>query len=613
MQQIDLSIGALKESYQQGALAPRDVIEWILVQAQDYQEYNLFTQLLDMSDIDTYLRPLQSTGVNSLPLWGVPFVIKDNMDLAGIPTTAACKEYRFVPETSATVVQQLIDAGAIPIAKANMDQFATGLVGTRSPYGVCHNAFDFKMLSGGSSSGSAVSLALNLCSFSLGTDTAGSGRVPAAFNNLVGLKPSKGLLSNHGVVPAVRSQDVVSIFAFNAQDAYRVFDVAAQFDEKDSFSRHELALDIPAWPAKPVIGIPDASSLIFCGDELAQRNFTETCDKWVSLGYELKEVPFHAWLETAKLLYGGAWVAERFVAIEAFFERHEAIVDPAVASIIAGARALSAMDAYKGSYALQEAQSKTQSIWKASGIDCMMTPTTPTIYSIEEVQQEPIALNSNLGTYTNFMNLLDYAAIAIPSGFREDNLPAGVTLFAPAGSDRMLMALSDQVQSEFVATAGAKNTPLPEADATLFENNQMIPLAVVGAHLTGFPLNSQLLERNAKWLETTHTAPHYQFYELAGGPVLKPGLVKVPEGADGRNATANAVKGASIELEIWAMPKAHLGSFLALIPSPLGLGKVELADGRQVVGFICEPYGIEGATDITHTGGWRNWMAMRNQ
>jgi len=600
MQQINLSIGSLKQQYQQAKLTPRQVTQWILEQAQDYQEHNLFIKLLNTSEIEPYLEALESSEVNSLPLWGVPFVIKDNIDLAGIPTTAACEEYAYVPESSATIVQLLIDAGAIPIAKSNMDQFATGLVGTRSPYGECHNAFDFKMLSGGSSSGSAVSLALNLCSFSLGTDTAGSGRVPAAFNNLVGLKPSKGLLSNYGVVPAVRSQDVVSIFALNSQDTYQVFDVAAQFDENDEFSRNELSLDISAWSKKPVIGIPDKSSLIFLGDKEAEDNFTSTCNSLKTLGYVLKEVSFQAWLDTAKLLYGGAWVAERFVAIEEFIEQHESIMDPAVANIIAGARDLSAMDAYKGSYALQKAQALTHSIWMESGIDCMMTPTTPTIYSIDEVQQEPIALNSNLGTYTNFMNLLDYAAIAMPTGFRGDDLPIGVTLFAPAGSDRMLMQLTDKLHGEFIDETGAKQIPLPTTHSDLFVNKQMISVAVVGAHLSGFPLNNQLIERNAKLLETTKTAEKYEFYELPGGPILKPGLVKVDDG------------GSSIELEVWAMPKEHLGSFLALIPSPLGLGKVELIDGQNVVGFICEPYGIEGATNISHTGGWRNWMKERN-
>ncbi|MBO1927127.1 allophanate hydrolase [Thiomicrorhabdus sp. 6S2-11] len=595
----DLRIALLKQSYAAGETTPQQVVTEILSKAAEYADYNLFITLFDNSQVAPYLQGLQSTEINSLPLWGIPFVIKDNIDLAGIPTTAGCAEYAYTPEESASVVQELIDAGAIPIGKSNLDQFATGLVGTRSPYGVCHNAFDFEKISGGSSSGSAVALALNLCSFSLGTDTAGSGRVPAAFNNLIGLKPSKGLLSTKGVVPAVRSQDVVSIFALNSQDAYSVFEVAASFDTKDEFSRKEVDLTPPPWPTKPVIGIPDKASLIFSDDAMAETNFHDTCSQLQSLGFELKEVPFSAWLETAKLLYGGAWVAERYAAIEDFIEQHEAIMDPTVAGIIASARNLSAADAYKGSYALQKAIRETEMLWQAAGVDCMMTPTTPTIYSLTEVAENPVGLNSILGTYTNFMNLLDYAAVAMPTGFRADELPTGVTFFSPAGSDRQLLKLCDELHPQFVEFSGSKQTPVPQSNPEMFANPAVIPLAVVGAHLSGFPLNSQLLERGAKLLETTKTAEKYQFYELASRPILKPGLVKQQQG------------GSSIELEIWAMPKEHLGSFQALIPSPLGLGKVELIDGREVVGFICEPYGIDGAKNITATGGWRNWMNQR--
>ncbi len=599
MAEMNLQIGALQQAYQAGEFTPRQLMSVLLNKAESYADYNLFTELLDEKTLESYLAKLEQTEVNSLPLWGVPFVIKDNIDLQGIPTTAACKEFAYVPEESATVVRLLIEAGAIPLGKANMDQFATGLVGTRSPYGVCHNAFDFKMISGGSSSGSAASLALNLCSFSLGTDTAGSGRVPAAFNNLVGLKPSKGLLSTKGVVPAVRSQDVVSIFALNAQDANLVLDVAGHYDAEDEFSRRAADMLPPVWEKMPVIGIPDKGSLFFDGDAQAKANFEKTVNHLIEAGYALVEVPFQAWLDTAKLLYGGAWVAERYVAIESFFEQCEAKMDPTVAAIIGGAKQLSAADAYLGSYSLQKAQRETQQIWREMGIDCMMTPTTPTIYSIEQLEAQPIELNSKLGTYTNFMNLLDYAAIAMPTGFREDQLPTGVTFFAPAGADKALLKLTDQLHAEFVETTGAKGLPLPQANADLFANDRVIPLAVVGAHLTGFPLNQQLIDRGATLLEETQTAPKYRFFELNERPILKPGLVKQSQG------------GESIALEVWAMPKEHLGSFLALIPSPLGLGKVELIDGREVVGFICEPYGIEGAKEITETGGWRNWIAQR--
>lgn len=602
--QLDLRIPQLKAAYASNKLSPRQLMAQLSANAETLSDYNMFIHLLTESEREPYLQSLEATEINSLPLWGIPFVIKDNIDLAGIPTTAACKEYSYVPETSASVVQALISAGAIPLGKSNLDQFATGLVGTRSPYGVCHNAFDFDMISGGSSSGSAVSLALNLCSFSLGTDTAGSGRVPAAFNNLVGLKPTKGLLSTNGVVPAVRSQDVVSIFALNAQDANQVFDVAAQYDDQDEYARPASELTPPAWNTKPVLGIPDQNSLFFCDDPLAEKQFHQTVQHLVEMGYEIQEIDFSPWLETAKLLYEGAWVAERYVAIEDFFNANETQIDPTVCKIIAGARNLSAAQAYKGAYALQKAQRQTESLWQT--IDCMVTPTTPSIFTIQQLQADPIGLNSALGTYTNFMNLLDYAAVAIPTGFRSDGLPTGITAFGPAGTDKRLLRLADVWQYEFVHTAGAKKTPVPTPNAEAFSDSQIIPLAVVGAHLTGFPLNDQLLERSAKLIQTTQTAPKYAFYELAGGPILKPGLVKIdPENDDIKE------NGVSIEVEVWAMPKQHLGSFLALIPSPLGLGKVELMDGSQVVGFICEPNGIKGAKNISHTGGWRNWMKQR--
>lgn len=602
--QLDLRLPQLQAAYADGNLSPRQLMTQLSAEAEKLSHYNMFIHLLTDAEREPYLQTLEATEVNSLPLWGIPFVIKDNIDLAGIPTTAGCKEFSYVPESSAAVVQTLIDAGAIPVGKANLDQFATGLVGTRSPYGVCHNAFDFDMISGGSSSGSAVSLSLGLCSFSLGTDTAGSGRVPASFNNLIGLKPSKGLLSTSGVVPAVRSQDVVSIFALNAQDAYQVFEVAAQYDASDEYARPATELTPPVWHSKPVLGIPDPASLDFCDDPLAERQFHQTIQHLVDMGYDIHEIDFTPWLDTAKLLYEGAWVAERYVAIEDFFNSNESKIEPTVGKIIAGARNLSAAQAYKGAYALQKAQRLTQSLWQT--IDCMITPTTPSIFSIEQLQADPIGLNSALGTYTNFMNLLDYAAVAIPTGFRGDGLPAGITAFAPAGTDTQLLKLADIWQNEFVTTSGAKNTPVPAVNSQLFVDSKIISLAVVGAHLSGFPLNDQLILRGGKYLTTTQTAAKYQLYELQGnGPILKPGLVKIED-------DDNDYPGVEIEVEIWSLPIDQLGSFLALIPSPLGLGKLELVDGHEIVGFICENYGIEKGKNISHSGGWRNWIKIRS-
>ncbi|MDG6773675.1 allophanate hydrolase [Thiomicrorhabdus sp. ZW0627] len=596
--QYALNVGELHKQYAEGKLKPQELFATLHEKAGELSEYNIWIHLLSFDEIQAYLDNLGDFDPQAKPLWGVPFAIKDNIDLANVPTSAACPSYAFTPSEDAEVVRLLIEAGAIPLGKTNLDQFATGLVGTRSPYGVCHNSFDFDYVSGGSSSGSAISVAMGLCSFSLGTDTAGSGRVPAAFNNLLGLKPSKGALSTRGVVPAVKSQDVVSIFALDSVDAEKVFAVAAKQDEKDSFSRDMADLTVPAWGSKPVIGIPDAQSLVFYGDTQAEANFKQSVETLKKLGYEVKEIDFTPWLETAKLLYGGAWVAERYAAIAEFIESDPKDMDPTVEGIIRSACDLSAADAYRGAYQLQDAIRQTESIWNE--IDCFVTPTTPTIFKIEEVQKEPVALNSALGTYTNFMNLLDYSAVAMPTGFREDGMPCGITLFAPAGSDNKLLNLTKQWHGEFVDFAAVNRSPIQSADMTV--DDKSIPLAVVGAHLTGFPLNGQLIERGAKLLKVTKTAPKYQFFELSSRPILKPGLVKTDGSA-----------GASIELEVWAMPKEHLGSFLALIPSPLGLGKVELEDGSEVVGFICEPNGVVGAREITEHGGWRNWMKVRPQ
>lgn len=599
MHELNLQMNALKAAYQTGELTPRCVIQHLCEKAETYADQPIFIHRLDMEALEPYLSRLEGTDINSLPLWGVPFVIKDNIDLAGVPTTAACPSYAYTPSESAKVVDLLIQAGAIPLGKTNLDQFATGLVGTRSPYGAVPNAFDPSKISGGSSSGSAVAVALNLCSFSLGTDTAGSGRVPAAFNNLVGLKPSKGLLSTQGLIPAVRSQDVISVFALNSDDAYQIMQVVGQYDEEDAFSRDVTQLTPPVWNTQPVIGVPDAGSLFFDGDAEAKANFQQAVNTVTSLGYKVVEVPFQAWLDTAKLLYGGAWVAERFVAIESFLKTQPEDMDPSVAAIIKGATQFSAADAYRGSYDLMEAQRLTQQIWQKAGIDCMMTPTAPTHYSLADIEEQPIERNSKLGTYTNFMNLLDYAAVAMPSGFRDNGLPFGVTFFAPAGTDAQLLNLSANLHPQFSDTVGAKGLRLVPRTLEAYKNDRIIPLAVVGAHLSGFPLNAQLQARGAKLMEVTQTAPKYRFYELKERPILKPGLIKQTMG------------GSSIELEVWAMPREHLGSFLALIPSPLGLGKVELHDGREVVGFICEPYGVEGAKDISDTGGWRKWMTLR--
>ncbi|MDX2080978.1 MAG: allophanate hydrolase [Terrimicrobiaceae bacterium] len=504
----------------------------------------------------------------ALPLYGVPFAVKDNIDVAGIPTTAACPAFAYTPTETAPAVRRLQDAGALLIGKTNMDQFATGLVGTRTPYGICSSVFNPDYLSGGSSSGSAVAVASGLVAFALGTDTAGSGRVPAAFNGIVGLKPTRGLLSTRGVVPACRSLDCVSIFAKTTDEALTVLDIAAGHDPHDPWSRPFPTLAGRSGPVR--IGIPHEDQLEFFGDDEAARIFAEGAARFEA--FETVRVDISEFLEAARLLYGGAWVAERDHAFGAFLREHPEAVDPTVFRIVTGAPPRSAVDAFSGFYRLQELRKQTEPIWES--IDALLLPTTPTIYRIVDVINDPITLNSRLGTYTNFVNLLDLAAIAFPGGLRRDGLPAGLTLVGPAFHDHRL------------ATLAGFGIP----------DRQTIPLAVVGAHLTGQPLNGQLTERGATLLRTTTTSPDYRLHALDTVPP-KPGLVRVPDG------------GVAIEVEVWDMPVDQFGSFVALIPPPLGIGSIQVADGSWVKGFICEPAPLEAAPDISHFGGWRNYRA----
>ncbi|ODU05093.1 MAG: allophanate hydrolase, partial [Thiobacillus sp. SCN 63-1177] len=525
-----------------------------------------------------------------------PFAIKDNIDLAGLPTTAACPEYAYAPERHAAVVQRLIDAGAIPVGKTNLDQFATGLNGTRSPYGACRNAFNPDFISGGSSSGSAVAVALGLASFSLGTDTAGSGRVPAAFNHLVGHKPSCGALSTRGVVPACRSLDAVSIFALTAEDAERVLAVAAGFDANDEYSRPLAPHGFDFGRAAGFrFGLPRQKDLQFFGNAGAERLFAASVERLKSLGGTAVEIDLDPFLDTARLLYGGPWVAERYLAIRDFFDAQPDTIFPPVREIIAGGRDISAADTFAHLHTLRALKRTCDAVW--NDIDVMLTPTAGTIYRIDDMQADPIRLNSHLGYYTNFMNLLDLAATAVPAGFQNDGLPFGVTLIAPPHQDGPLLHLASRMQQAVGGKLGATDHALPPAEPLSLLPDGQVRLAVVGAHLSGLPLNFQLTGRNARLVITTQTAAKYRFYALPDGK--RPGLVQVQEG------------GAAIACEVWEMPASQFGSFVDGIPAPLGIGKLELADGSVVNGFICEGIGMTDARDITEYGGWRAWLAAR--
>ena len=517
------------------------------------------------------------------PLRGLTFAIKDNIDLAGVATTAACPEFAYTPDHSATVVERLMTAGAVPLGKTNLDQFATGLVGVRSPYGVPRNPFDPEYLPGGSSSGSAVAVAAGLCDFALGTDTAGSGRVPAAFNNLVGLKPTRGLISTRGVVPACRSLDCVSIFSRSVADAARVFAVAAGFDPDDPFSRRASPPpgDEP-WP--PRLGVPRAGQLEFFGDDEAAALFAGAIERWRALGAEIVEIDYAPFREAARLLYGGPWVAERYAAIREFIETRPDALHPVTRTIIESARTLSAVDVFEGTYRLAELRRRADTTW--SGIDALLTPTAGTIYTLAQVKADPIGVNTNLGYYTNHMNLLDLCALAVPAGFLGSGLPWGVTLAAPAHHDDRLLRLG----ARFLGEAAPPRTLRPPGPTAR--------VAVCGAHLTGLPLNAQLVSRGAHLVCTARTAPHYRLFVLPDTEPAKPGLVRVNEGEGG----------AAIEVEVWEIPITAFGEFVAAIPAPLGIGTIELEGGTCVQGFLCEAVAVRAARDITAFGGWRAFL-----
>lgn len=593
---LSLDIANLHRLYRSGALTPAGLVDFLLEKMAGEDTHRVWISRLDAEALRAYARALDGRTPDDLPLYGIPFAIKDNIDLAGLPTTAGCPAYAYSPAESAPVVQRLISAGAIPLGKTNLDQFATGLNGTRSPYGACRNAFGPDYISGGSSSGSAVAVALGLASFSLGTDTAGSGRVPAAFNNLIGHKPSCGALSTRGVVPACRSLDAVSIFSLTAEDAERVLAVAAGFDADDPYSRplapHGFDFGRTAGFR---FGVPMAKDLEFFGNHEAARLFGESVERMKRLGGKPVEIDLAPFLETARLLYGGAWVAERYQAIREFFDAHADEVFPPVREIIAGGRVQSAADAFAGQYTLKALKRICDRVWRE--IDVLLTPTAGTIHTVAAMEADPIRLNADLGRYTNFMNLLDLAATAVPAGFQANGLPFGVTLIAPPHQDGPLLHLASRLQQALGGRLGATPHGLPPADSLSLLPSGQIQVAVVGAHLSDLPLNYQLTERSARLVATTQTAPKYRFHALPDGK--RPGLIRVEEGS------------AAIDCEVWEMPAGHFGSFVAGIPAPLGIGKLELADGSVVNGFICEGYAIADAKDITQFGGWRAWLAAR--
>jgi len=593
-----LDIVSLRARYAQGD-SPAQVLGELLEHIDAYPGKGVWIHRLSpdqvLSQIGAVEKRQRTTG--PLPLFGVPFAIKDNIDLAGHPTSAGCPKFAYVPTRSATVVEKLISAGAIAIGKTNLDQFALGLVGTRSPFGVCENAFDPSYISGGSSSGSAVAVAAGLVSFALATDTAGSGRVPAGFNNIVGLKPTRGRLSAAGVTPACQSLDCVSIMALTCPDAAEVAQLAAGYDGLDPYSRSESEIPQARYVAMPRarIGVPAPSQLQFFGNRAVERQYRLAIERMKTLGAAIVEIDFEPFLRTARLLYEGPWVAERLTVTQRLLSDAPEAILPVTRSILNGARKWSAAEAFEAAHALAALRKETAAAWEK--IDLLLLPTTGTIYTIAEVEADPVRTNVNLGLYTNFVNLLDLCALAVPAGFGANGLPIGVTLIAPAGQEQMLLEIGRTFHRDQQLPLGATGARLGDGDAPLPTAPSGVRLAVVGAHLSGQPLNWQLTDRHARLVCATRTVPRYQLYALPGTTPPKPGLVQSGEG------------GSAIEVEVWEMSVEAFGSFVAAVPPPLGIGTIALEDGQLVKGFLCEEVAIRGARNISQFGGWLAFLA----
>ncbi|MDF0732717.1 allophanate hydrolase [Pseudomonas entomophila] len=526
----------------------------------------------------------------ALPLYGVPFAIKDNIDAAGWPTTAACPAFSHIARSDATVVARLCAAGAVLIGKTNLDQFATGLVGTRSPYGAVPNSFDPAYVSGGSSSGSASVVARGLVAFSLGTDTAGSGRVPAGFNNIVGLKPTKGWLPNTGLLPACQTLDCISIFALTVADADAVAQVAGGFDAADPYSRRNPQRAPVAIGKAPKLAVPD--TLEFFGDAQNQAVFEQALAALREQGASLTPIDFSPFRELAEELYYGPWVAERTVATAGVAPED---MDPVVRGIVANGHQYSACDTFKAEYRRAALSRRIEAA--LAGFDALVVPTSPTHRTLAEMAEQPVLFNSQFGTYTNFTNLADLSALALPAGLRDDGLPSGITLIAPAWHDRALADLGRRWQAALALPLGATDRQAP-VQSPAPQSNDCVRVAVVGAHLTGMPLNHQLTTRDAVLVEQTLTSFDYRLYALEGTVPPKPGLARSSDGS-------------AIIVELWDIPLARFGEFVAEIPPPLGIGNLQLADGRWVKGFICEPLALGNARDITSFGGWRAFIAAQ--
>jgi allophanate hydrolase len=583
-----------------GAVRPEETIARCYARIRAHADPAIFISLRDEADATAEARGLSRyPNADRFPLLGVPVAIKDNIDVKGLPTTAACPAFSYDPDIDASGVTGLRQAGAIIIGKTNLDQFATGLVGVRSPYGVPRNPFDARLIPGGSSSGSAVAVAAGLVPLALGTDTAGSGRVPAALNNIVGLKPTLGMVSTWGVVPACRTLDCVSVFALTVDDAMLALGAIAGPDNADPYSKSYAVGVVEPMPRGTRIGVPLAGQCIFFGDRAAERAYDEALTRFVKLGATIIEVDIEPLYEAARLLYEGPWLAERYLAVRSLFASSPDEIHPVTRVIIQEGVHPTAADAFVAFYRLQELRLVRTGIF--SDFDALALPTMPTVYTVDQVLADPIQLNSRLGTYTNFVNLLDLCGLAVPASMRADGAPSGITLLAPAGRDAVLATIGRAFHADTGLPLGATKRAHPPLAVTSNElRGGEVPLVVVGAHLSGMPLNGDLRMRNARFIEETTTTADYRLYALADTTPPKPGMLRVGDG-----------EGAAITVEVWALSEGAFGQFVAAIPPPLSIGNVRLAGGGLAKGFLVEAKAVDGARDISRFGGWRAFVASK--
>jgi allophanate hydrolase len=592
------TVAEILDAYRGGAIKPEDIVARSFERIRAHNDPAIFIALREEAEVLAEARSLGQVGDKTLPLYGIPVSVKDNIDVKGLATTAACPAYSYRPNKDAASVARLREAGALVLGKTNLDQFATGLVGVRTPYGVGRNLFDPKLIPGGSSTGSALAVGAGFTPLALGTDTAGSGRVPAGFGNIVGLKPSRGLVSTAGVVPACRTLDCVSVFALTVDDAMAMLSVIAAPDAADAVSHPRVTHGVGPMPEGLRLGVPLPGQRLFYGDHVSEAAYEAALARFAALGAKIVDIDIEPFYAAARLLYEGPWVAERYLTVRALIASSPESLHPVTRQVILAGAHGTAADAFAAFYQLEELRGVRDHTFCA--IDALVLPTAPTIYTIEQVLADPIGLNSRLGTYTNFVNLLEMCGLAVPASMRPDGTPFGVTLLGLAGGDAALAAIGREFHAATGLPLGAlKHLQPPLARQPSAPAAGEIPLAVVGAHLSGMPLNGELRNAGARLIERCTTAPHYRLFALPGTRPPKPGLLRVKDGA-----------GAAIEIEVWALSESAFGRFVAAVPAPLSIGTLELDGGRSVKGFLVEAEAVAGARDISRFGGWRAFMAQ---